>query len=171
MVLADPDFGCHRLGHIFLVAGQHDGAPYAGFSQGFHSLASVSFQLIGDQDMAGILSIQRNMDDRSDFVTIFCCNSKPFHKAEIPRGDLLTIYNGDHTLARILGHIRHTSEVERFAVGFLKAPADRMARMSFRQGSELNKLLIFHRAVMHTGHDKISLGYSSGLVKYDRLHL
>ena len=97
--------------------------------------------MIRNQDMSGIFAIHCHVNNGSDAVAFHIIHAELFHQLAVACSDLHAVHLCGHTVSADLLDIRYTARINGLAVCFLKALADRMGGMAFRQRCIFQKLL------------------------------
>ena len=121
--------------------------------------------------MAGVLPVDRHMDDRTDAVAFNGFDAELFHQLGVARGDGVAVHHGGNAVAADLFDIGDAAAVDLLAVGLLKALADRVRRGALGKRGIFEKLRFFNRTVVHAGHFKHALRKRAGLIKHEILRV
>lgn len=124
------------------VAGQHDRLFHAAFFQCRDGFLCMRLDLIRNQDMSGIFAIHRHVNNGSDAVTFHTIHTELFHQLAVACSNSHAIHLCSHTVAADLFDIRYTARIQGLAVCLLKALADRMGGMAFRQRCVFNSFSV-----------------------------
>ena len=165
MYLVHAQFSGHVVGHPADIAGEHDGLFHARLLQGGNGLLGVGLHHIGNDDVAGVLTVDGQMDDGADAMAVVPRNAQSVHELAVAHGYVGAVHLGGDAIAADLLHVRDTVAVDLAAVGPLEALADGMGGGALRQSGVLQNLLLGHGVVVNAGDVKDALGQGAGLVK------
>ena len=166
----DP-LGCDGVGDLLHVTGEHNGLLNARMLQVCNGLLGVRLDDIGDDDVAGVLAVERHVDYCADTVAALVGDVQLLHELVVAGGDLNSIYLGDNAVAADLFDIRDAAAVDLLAVGALETLADRMGGGTFGESCVLKQLFLLDRCVVHGADLEYALGQRAGLVKHNSLDL
>ena len=171
MYLVHAQLRRHRVGHLFGVAGKHDGLFHAGLMQRLDGLLRVGLHHVGDNDVSGVLPVHRHVDDGTHAVTVVIRDAQMLHELAVARRHWMTVHHRRDAVAAELLNVRHTAAVDGLAVGALEALTDGMGGGALRQRRILQQLLLVHVAVVHRRDLEHAPGQGAGLVEYHGLYL
>ena len=153
----------------FIVARQHDGFPDAGLFQSGDRLFRMLFQFIRNDDVSGVLTVDRHMDDGADAVAVQERDAQARHEAVVAGGDLVSVHHRGDAVAADLLHVRDQGRVEFFAVSCQDALRNGVRRVTLRVRGQPEEFLVFEFAVVDAGDREVPAGQRAGLVEDDRL--
>ena len=126
MHLIDAELLRDMVGDLLNVAREHDGFLHARALEGGDGVARVGLYHVGDDDMAGILAVDRHVDDRADAVALLPLDTQLIHELAVARGHAVAVHGRDHAAAAALFNVRYAGAVKLAAAGLLQALADRV---------------------------------------------
>ena len=168
MHLRDAQLLRHGIGRALAVAGEHDDA-HAVRPQAGHRLARAGLRLVGDDDVAEIRTVGRDVDDRADLIDCGHRQAKGIHQLRVaggngPAADL----RGHAVTGKLLG-VRG-DELRRQLPGCAaQALADRVIRELLRRRRKLQQRLLGQLRLrgMHRRDGERAARERAGLVKDD----
>ena len=171
VILVDADALGHLLRRALRVAGEHDGLFHARLTQGGQGLAHVVLLHVGDQDMPGVLPVERHMDDRARAAAGDERHAKLIHELVVARGDAHAIHRGEHSAAADLLDVGDAGAVGFLAVVAADALADGVGGGALGQSGVLDELVVAERAVVDAADLEHAAGDGAGLVEDHGLDL
>ena len=93
------------------------------------------------------------------------------HQLAVARPDFLAVHLGTHAPAGELLHLAHPGGVQRLAPGLFEGAGDGVIRVAFRQGGQLQQLLLADALRVDGGDLEHALGEGAGLVKDHQLRV
>ena len=115
--------------------------------------------------MAGVLSVQGDMNDGTDLVAGNGRDAQLGHELVVAGGDGVAVHLGGDAVAGDFLDVVDTAPVQLGPVGFLQALADGVRGGAFGQGSVLNELGFVDGVVVDAHDLKDALGQGAGLIK------
>lgn len=100
------------IGDLLNVAREHDGLLHARALEGRDGIARVALYHVGDHDMAGVLAVDRHVDDRADAAALLPLDAELIHELAVARGHTVAVHGRDHAAAAALFDVRHAGAVE-----------------------------------------------------------
>ena len=167
----DTKFRGNRLRDFSSIAGQHNRLAYAGAAKLLDGFLRVRFYDIGDNDMSGVGTVHRHVDDRADTVAVLIRNSELLHQFTVACGNRDAVHFCQDAVAADFFDVGHAAAVDFFAVGPLQALADRVGGSTFGQSGILQQLFILHFIVVHTADFEYALRQRSGFIEYNAANL
>ena len=119
MHFVDAELLRHMVSDLLNVAREHDCLLHARALEGRDGIARVVLDDIGDHDMAGVLAVDRHVDDRADAVAVLPLDAELIHELAVARGHTVAVHGRDHTAAAALFDVRHAGAVKLHAAGLL----------------------------------------------------
>ena len=124
---------------------------------------------IGDDDVARVLAVHRDMDDGADAVALVPRDAQLLHELAVSGGDGHAVHHRGHAAAAVLLNVRDAGAVQRTAGSLLQALADGVRGCALGKRRVFEQLFLRHRAVMHGADLKHALRERAGLVEDDDL--
>ncbi len=172
MQFIDPELRGNGFRGFAFIAGEHDGLGDAALLQLANGLGGVFLHGVGDDDMTGICSVNRGVDDRPlDLAFVDVGNVVFVHQARVAGENLFPINDGADAAAGELFHLFNAAVVKLFAVRVLDRHRDRMRRVGFRISGVFQQLSLTDMIRMHCGHGEGAFGQRAGFIEDDRLDL
>ena len=154
-----------------LCSGEHDGLLHPCGLQLPNGLSGVLLHRVGDDDVARVGPVHREMDDGAHAVAGNGLQPQPPHQLVVACGHWDAVHLGGDAVAADLLNVAHTVAVDGLAVGALEALADGVGGGTFRQRRVFQQLFVFHLAVVNAADLENALRQRAGLVKDDRFDL
>ena len=103
---------CHILG----ISGQHNGLLNTGLLQCGDRLCRMLLDDIGEQNMSGVFTINRYMDNRSNMAAVVILDTELLHKLCISSCNNLSVHLCCQTMTTDLLHVTDAVLIDRLAI-------------------------------------------------------
>ena len=126
---------------------------------------------VGNDDMTGIVTVYRHVNDGADVMAGDEVDAEPLHQLVIACGDFHTVHLGNHTVAADLLNVGYPAAIDRLAVGTLQAAANGVRGRTLCERSQFEQLFVLELVVMDAADLKHTLSERAGLVKHNGFDL
>ncbi len=155
----------HGLPHFLGVPGEHHRLFDASGAEGGDGTAGLRLHLVRDDDMPGVASLHRQMDDGAGPFAVLPGNAPFRHQLLVAGQDGFSIHHRLNPPAGKLLHRPQAGGVQLLPPCLPQGMGDGMLRVAFRQGAKLQELRLLHPLGMDSGDLKHPLGEGAGLIK------
>ena len=162
--------GGYSLSRAFIVARKHYGAQIF-LSHPLDQPERILPDHIRDEDVSGIFSVRRDIDNSSRFFDRFVEYPLPVHQTGVSDIHVLPVHACMHTVSRLFFNIRHTGPVQLFSVRLAERQRDRMVRIGFRKHGDLKKFLFLHFMGNDLSYVEHAFCQRSGFIKYKCIYI
>ena len=169
--LIHPEVTRHIVRDLLNVASEHDGLGDARRLERGDGVAGMGLFHIGDDDVARVLAVHRDMDDGADTVALVPHDAQLLHQLAVSGGDGHAVHHRGHAAAAVLLNVRDAGAIQRTAGSLLQTLADGVRGRALGKRRVFEQLFLRHRAVMHGADLKHALRERAGLVEHDGLRL
>ena len=165
--LRDAQLLRHGVGRALAVAGEHDDA-HAVRPQAGHRLTRAGLRLVGDDDVAEIRAVGRDVDDRAGLIDRRHGQAERIHQLRVAGSDGPAADLRGHTVTGKLLGIRRDQVGRQLTGRAAQALADRVIGEPFRRRRELQQRLLGQLRLcgVHRRDGERAARERAGLVKY-----
>ncbi len=110
--LVDAELLRNRLGNLGAITREHDGLLHACRVQVGDALRRIFLHHVGDDDMAGVFPVQRNMQDGAGKLAVVIGNALLAHELVVAHQHHMLVNHRTHTMAALLGHLRDAVAID-----------------------------------------------------------
>ena len=133
--------------------------------QGFNNVHRILLDPVGDDHMAGIDPVQGDMDNGPAVVAGMPGRADRIHQFVVADGDRLPVDPGRQSLARIFADLSDFAVVMLGGIGIAEGGGNRMGRVAFHMGRQVQKFLFIKDIRMDSRHFEDPLRQRAGLVE------
>ena len=172
MELVDAELLGHRAGHFGAVAGKHDRFAHACSMKPFDGLCGIFFHHVGDDDVADVISVDRNVQDRARKLAIMVIRAVCVHEFVVADQHHVLVDHGCHAVARFLAHVMDAFLIDLAGIGLLDRKRDGVVRIGFRMRRIAQQVFGVHIFFgMNRHHVEGAVGQRAGFVEHHGVHL
>ena len=126
MELVDAQLCGHRAGHLGTVAGEHDRFAHACSVKALNGLGGIFFHHVGDDDVAGVISVDGDMQDRARELAIVVGGAVCAHELVVAHQHHMLVDHGRHAMARLFANVMDAFLVDLAGIRFFDRQRDGM---------------------------------------------
>lgn len=141
MHLRDAELLRHGIGRALAVAGEHDDA-HTVCTQAGDRLARTALRLVGDDDIAEIRAISRDVDNRADLIDRRRGQAEGGHQLRVAGGDGAAADLRGHTVTGELSGVRCDQRLRQLSGCAAQALADGVVGKPLGRRRELQQRLL-----------------------------
>ena len=156
----------HMVGNFLAIASEHDGLRNAKCLQLNNGLRTVGLDLVVDNNMACILTINRHMDDSTDVMTVVPLRPNGIHHLRVAHADDFVPYPRTDTMTRNLLDIADMTTIRRLIrKGITQGSANGMGREMLDMSSEMEQLVFVVGVRVYSLNSELSMREGARLVE------
>ena len=152
-------------GYAFLVAGEHDGLADAFPFEGLDAFGGVFLDAVADDDVAGVLAVDGDVDDGAGMVAGMPLGAYLFHELAVADGDFPAVHRGDDAVAGGFLDAFYAAAILLVGVGVAQGLGDRVGGVALDVGGQVQELSFADDFRVHGGHFEDAFGEGAGLVE------
>ena len=138
VVFREIQFFCHVVSHFLAVTSEHDGFVDAKGLQLRNGLSTVRLDLVVDDDMTCILTIDGHVDDGADMMAVVPLGADTVHHLRVTHADNLVPYPCTDTVTSNFLDIADLATIgSLIRKGITQGSANGMGREMLDMGSEM----------------------------------
>ena len=134
------------------------------------SFGCIVFHHVGDNDVAQVFSVFRNMQHRSDELAVAGINIEARHEFIVANAHARAVDFGLYATPAYLARIRHARLVDTLAVRLLYRHRDRMVGIRFGMSRQLKQAIAFDAFCrMNSNNAECTTRKRAGFIEHDRI--
>ena len=156
----------HVVGHLLAVASKHDSLVDAKGMELGNGLSTIRLDLVVDDDMTSILTIDRHMDNGTDVMAVVPTSADGVHHLCITHADNLIPYPcTDAVTCNLLNISDLTAVGGLIREGIAQGCADGMGGEMFYMRCEVQQLVFVANIRVNSLNGELAMGKSAGLIE------
>ena len=162
----------YMLSHFLSVAGEHDRAFDAQLLEFVDAFNAIVLDMVVDDDVACILSVDSHMDDSADMMAWMPLCTYGFHHALIAHTDDVVLNLCANALSCHFFHMADAASVgSLFGERITQGSSDGMGGKMLYVGSEVKQLTLVEMVGMHRFYGKLTVGEGARLIENHRMEV